>query len=532
MLGDFVTMSRPELDRLAVMRRIAERRTTQRIAAEQLGLTLRQVERLYRAYKASGAAGLVSRRRGAPSNHQLEPELRALAVKLVRERYADFGPTLAHEKLREQHGLAVGLTTVRKWMIADGIWTTRRDRAKRMQQPRYRRACLGELVQIDGSDHEWFEERAPRCTLLVFIDDATGRLMELRFARSESTFDYFEATRSYLQRHGKPVAFYSDKAAIFRVNAKDPKAGDGFTQFGRAMHDLNIDSICANTPAAKGRVERANQTLQDRLVKELRLQGISTLAAANAYAPSFMVQFNRRFGREPQSAHDAHRPLLEHERLDHVFTWQEERRVTRNLTLHYKRVMYLLEPSEMSRRAANSHVLVRETEDGIVVIEHKGVPLPARAFAKDARARQGDVVPNKVLAPALHAIKQQQRARDAAARPGQRLTLREEDLMLKALGEPGLPCRRGPGRPSLLEAVTRKNEALAADAKEQPSASGSLVDSLLAGTLRSFAAMQSAATSSPPSIADTRSPGRPPGRRPGRPTIREAALARLSSEQT
>ncbi len=140
--------------------------------------------------------------------------------------------------------------------------------------------------------------------------------MELRFARSESTFEYFEATRSYLQRHGKPVAFYSDKASIFRVNAKSPKAGDGFTQFGRAMHDLNVDVICANTPGAKGRVERAHQTLQDRLVKELRLRGISDLAPANAYAPEFMAEYDGRFAREARSAQDAHRPLLEHERLE------------------------------------------------------------------------------------------------------------------------------------------------------------------------------------------------------------------------
>jgi hypothetical protein len=150
-------------------------------------------------------------------------------------------------------------------MLADGIWTTRRERASRAYQPRHRRACLGELVQIDGCLRHWFEGRGPQCTALVFVDDATGRLMELRFARSESTFDYFEATRTYLQRHGKPVAFYSDKHSIFRVNAKDPKAGDGYTQFGRAMGDLNIDIICANSAPAKGRVERAHQTLQETL---------------------------------------------------------------------------------------------------------------------------------------------------------------------------------------------------------------------------------------------------------------------------
>ncbi len=167
-------------------------------------------------------------------------------------------------------------------MSAAGLWQTRKERRSRPLQPRHRRACIGELVQIDGSDHEWFEQRGPRCTLLVYVDDATSRLQELRFA-PESTFDYFEATRRYLERHGKPVAFYSDKHSVFRVNAKDAKAGDGYTQVGRALSELNIDIICANSPAAKGRVERANQTLQDRLVKELRLRDICTVEAGNAF---------------------------------------------------------------------------------------------------------------------------------------------------------------------------------------------------------------------------------------------------------
>ena len=437
-----VTMSPKELERLALMRRIAERRTTQRLAAEQLGLTVRQVERLYAAYKARGAEGLVSRKRGGPSNRRLPAELRDLALKLVRGQYADFGPTLAHEKLLEVHGIRVSVTTVRKWMISDGAWTTRRERKKRVQQPRRRRACLGELIQIDGCLHHWFEERGPQCTVLVYVDDATGRLMELRFVRSESTFDYFESTRSYLGRHGKPVAFYSDKAAIFRVNAKDPRAGDGYTQFGRAMFDLNIDVICANTPAAKGRVERAHQTLQDRLVKELRLRKISDMDAGNAFVPEFMADYNKRFAREPQSAHDAHRPLLPHEKLDRVFTWQEERHVTQNLTLHYRRIMYLLEPSELARAAAGKKVVVRETNDGDVVIEYKGVALPARQFVKDARVSQGAIADNKILGPLLAQIRAQQEERDAQTLATKRLTLRDEDLMRKGMGKPGLQTRR------------------------------------------------------------------------------------------
>jgi hypothetical protein len=182
----------------------------------------------------------------------------------VRERYADFGPTFAAEKLAERYDLRVSRETLRSWMRQAGIWMSRAER-KRIQQPRYRREHVGELVQIDGSEHRWFEDRAAACTLLVFVDDATSRLMELRFVASESTFAYFEALKAYLRRHGKPVAFYSDKHSIFRVSNENTASGNGMTQFGRALSELNIEILCANTSQAKGRVERAHHTLQDRL---------------------------------------------------------------------------------------------------------------------------------------------------------------------------------------------------------------------------------------------------------------------------
>ena len=172
--------------------------------------------------------------------------------------------------------MELSVETLRHWMIEDGLWVPRARREPRIQQPRRRRPCRGELIQIDGCDHEWFEERATRCTLLVFVDDATSALMELLFCESESAFSYFAAMRSYLEQHGKPVALYSDKAGVFRVNQKEPHGGAGVTQFSRALGSLNIDILCANTPAAKGRVERAHLTLQDRLVKELRLRGSAT----------------------------------------------------------------------------------------------------------------------------------------------------------------------------------------------------------------------------------------------------------------
>ena len=411
MTDDLTSLSTREMDRLQVVLRIADRRLTQSAGAKILGISERQMRRICRRFAQEGAAGLASRRRGK-SNRRLPAALRNEALALVRARYADFGPTLAQEKLLEQHDIRIAPETLRQWMIDDGIWLTRRQRKKRVQQPRHRRDCAGELVQIDGCEHHWFEDRGPKCVLLVYVDDATGKLMALWMCESESSFSYFHATRVYLERHGKPVALYSDKAAVFRVNAKAPKAGDGFTQFGRAMSDLNIDVICANTPAAKGRVERAHQTLQDRLVKELRLRRISTMQDANRYLPAFMDDYNRRFGRAPRNDHDAHRPLNERDCLDDIFTWQEQRRVTAQLTVQHKRTMYLLEPTEQAKGAAKKRVTVVEYEDGGVSIRYRGVPLAARPFHKDGCVTQASIVENKLLSGALTEIRKRQQQRE------------------------------------------------------------------------------------------------------------------------
>src|SRR6059036_1275853 len=219
-MAETVGLTMGELDRLQLMTRIAERRLTRRRAAELLGLSERQVRRLSGAFAHAGAAGLASRRRGRPSNRRLADATREQALALLREHYADFGPTFAHQKLTEEHQLVLSVETLRGWMIAADLWVPRTQRARRSYPPRPRRAFLGELVQIDGSEHAWFEDRGPVCTLLVYVDDATSRLMELSFAAVESTFDYFRATRRYLERHGKPMAFYSDRLSVFHVQAR------------------------------------------------------------------------------------------------------------------------------------------------------------------------------------------------------------------------------------------------------------------------------------------------------------------------
>ena len=325
-----VTMTMRDLDRLKCIQAVVDGNLKPGRAAERLGLTTRQVRRLTRRYAQEGPVGLISRHRNRPSNNRLEPSLAERVIGILRESYADFGPTLAAEKLRERHQIDLAKETVRQLKIAAGLWIPRRLRPPKIQQPRARRACLGELVQIDGCDHRWFEDRAPACTALVYVDDATSRLMVVLFTGAESTFAYFEATRQYLDRYGKPLAFYSDKASIFRVNQKSATGGDGHTQFGRALYELNIDGICANTPAAKGRVERAHQTLQDRLVKELRLHGISTIDAANAlHADRSSTTTTAASGssRGIVTMRIERSATMKH--LDTIFAWRETRKVTK-----------------------------------------------------------------------------------------------------------------------------------------------------------------------------------------------------------
>ncbi len=280
-----------------------------------------------------------------------------------------------------------------------------------MYQPRARRACLGELIQIDGSDHRWFEERAPACTLLVYVDDATSRLMMLHFTQTESTFSYFEATRAYIECHGKPGAFYSDKYSVFR-NVTPGKTGNRVTHFGRAMYELNIDTFCANSSPAKGRVERAHLTLQDRLVKEMRLRGISTVVDANAYAPSFMAAYNARFAKPPKSDFNAHRPLRADENLDLVLTWREPRKVTKSLTVQYDRVMYLLDDTPENRQLVDRTIEVWEYPDGRIELRAEGRVLPCRQYDRLAEIDQGAIVEHKRLSHMLQIAQALQAQRD------------------------------------------------------------------------------------------------------------------------
>jgi transposase len=392
-------MSKEELNRLEVMKRLQEKQMNQRTAAEILGISVRQVKRLLRAYRRNGAGGLVSKQRGRPSHHQLAAGTVRAALDLLKGRYADFGPTLAHEKLVEQHGIELSLGSVRKIMIEEDIWKARKARRLAVHPMRERRACFGELVQMDGADHDWFEGRSERCTLLVMIDDATGKLGALSFVPEETFFGYCGLLKQYLGVHGRPVGLYTDKHGIFRVNIPNSSSGDNLTQFGRAMQELEIPILCANTPQAKGRVERVNLTLQDRLVKEMRLRGINNMRQGNAYLPEFLIDFNTRFAVQPRSSLDAHRSLANHQILDRILTWHEPRTISKSLTVQFKNVVYQIHTDRPAYALHNAKVLICQDAHGKVAILYKDAPLDYTIFHK--QKRQAEIVSSKHLDRAL-----------------------------------------------------------------------------------------------------------------------------------
>jgi transposase len=380
-----LTMSTQEVERLTVIKQVAAKQLKQGEAMRLLKLSKRQVIRLVKGYRREGTAGLISKQRGQCSNRKYTEEKKETIKEIVEKIYRDFGPKFAAEKLEEKHKIKVSKETLRKWMIDWGLWKARRHKRAQIHQSRERRACFGELIQIDGSPHDWFEGRGPKCCLLVFIDDATSQLVGLRFEATETTAGYFRLARQYMERDGVPLAFYSDKYGVFRVNLPEAQ-GDCETQFGRGCRALGIELICADSPQAKGRVERANNTLQDRLVKEMRLAGINDMEAGNAFVPTFMKSHNDRFSVIPRSEINAHRKALpEKEALDLIFSFQDERKLSKNLELSYKNRIYQIQTATTGYRLRGAKVTVCEDSTGKVTLMYKDKILVYRCHQKASR---------------------------------------------------------------------------------------------------------------------------------------------------
>ena len=388
-------MSAKELSRLEVTQRLSEKRMSQKEAGTILHLGTRQIKRLLKAYRKRGAAGLVSKHRGRRGNNRLAEDVKQRALNLLKTKYKGFGPTLAHEKLVEKDKLKLSDESVRQFMIEEDLWKPRKAKKVGVHQLRERRACFGEMIQIDGSPHDWFEGRAEVCVLLVFIDDATGQVVQLLFVESESFFSYCQAAEGYFKRCGKPLAFYSDRHGIFRVNVPSTGSGEALTQFGRAMQELDIQIICANTPQAKGRVERVIQTLQDRLPKEMRLRGISSMTDGNAYVPQFMADLNQRFAVEARSAVNAHRPLTAKDDLARILTWQETRTLSKNLTLQFEKVVYQIQTNRPTYALRQAQVTVCVNPQEEMTILYNGKALPYTIYKQ--QAKQAEIVSAKQL---------------------------------------------------------------------------------------------------------------------------------------
>jgi hypothetical protein len=386
MKGGTLAMSVENLNRLKVLEKLKNKQLRQVEAATQLGLTPRQIRRLEKRYNEKGAEGLIPRYRGKPGNNRLSDDVKKEAMDWVRKNYIDFGPTLAHEKLQEIHQLKLSVESVRQLMMNEELWTGKKRKNIVVHQQRTRRSCLGELVQLDGSPHDWFEGRAEKCCLLVWVDDATSRLLHLRFEPCETTWGYFRGMKDYLKKHGCPVCLYPDRHSIFRNNTGSELKELDDTQFTRAMKQLGIKVICARSPQAKGRVERANGTLQDRLIKELRLRKINDIKTANDFLPTFMEDYNRRFGVEPKNPTDSHqRELPDDESLDLILSYQETRKLSKNLELSYYNTIYQIQTKQRGYRLRHARVLVSENSEGQVTLWHQGKKLPYTTQVKQKR---------------------------------------------------------------------------------------------------------------------------------------------------
>jgi transposase len=384
-----IELSQRERDRLKVLHEVEQRHLTQREAARRLRLSERQVRRLQVRVRAEGDRGVIHRLRGRSSNRKIPEERQQRILAQVRGRYADFGPTLASEHL-QQEGWAVSRETLRQLMIAGGLWRPRRRKVAAVHVWRERRASFGELVLWDSSPYRWLEDRGPACQLILMMDDATGRLWG-RFAEHDSTEENFRVLEGWLRRWGRPLACYTDRNSLFTINRPaqlgEQLAGQGpLTQIGRALGELDIESILARSPQAKGRIENAFGTLQDRLAKEMRLAGISSLARANDYFQLVFVPFwEQHFAVEPRSKQDAHRALGRGHRLEEILSWRAARVVTSDYTVSWDGRRWGVPREEVRAGLRGARVALERRLDGTHWLRFGKQYLPLRPCPEPPR---------------------------------------------------------------------------------------------------------------------------------------------------
>ena len=364
--GDVIMVRQRELKRLHVVRKVMEGTLTQRTAAGLISLTERQIRRIVKRIRQEGDEGIRHKSRSAPSKRKLPFKERI--VRLYRSTYPDFGPTLFTEKLAEREGITVSRETVRTWLMEAGEWKKHR-RHKAHRQWRERKDCYGEMLQMDGSHHDWFEGRGPRCVLMAYSDDATGNVYG-RFYDYEGTIPAMDSFTRYVTKNGLPMSVYLDKHTTYKSWARrdDFQEAEPISQFGRALAELGVKMLHAHSPQAKGRIERLFQTFQDRLVKEMRLRGVSTIPDANRFLASYLPVYNRRFSVPPKKNEDLHRTV--NVELDTILCIKTERTLKNDHTIQYKGTLYQIKDQIRAKR-----VMVEELIDGSMRIRHKGTPV-------------------------------------------------------------------------------------------------------------------------------------------------------------
>ncbi len=389
-----IQMTQAEISRADILSKIGQKKLTQRKAAEMLGLCERHVRRLYNRFQRIGLTSVVSQKRGKPSNHQLSKSLKARISELITiELYSGFGPTFMREKLQELHNIKASIETTRQIMIQNGVWEAHKKKCPVIHQQRKRRARCGELVQIDGSPHAWFENRGEPCVLISFVDDATGRTYG-RFFHSETTKAYMIISKMYFLKYGRPLAFYCDKDSVFRINRPGCLKKEQITQFARACKELDIEIICANSASAKGRVERNHQTQQDRLIKELRIAEINSIDKANEFLDGFYWDlYNNKFAVAAASSIDAHRTLLPEHDLNKILSRKRQGKLSKNLEVQCDNVIYQVVLEKASRRLQKATVTIIKGLDGRIYIEHDGESLPFKIFSE--QEAPGKIVSSK-----------------------------------------------------------------------------------------------------------------------------------------
>ena len=358
-----ITMSKKEIRYGEVISQIVAKKLSQSNAALLLGLSVRQIKRLCKRYKEEGLSGLAHRNRGRPSNNKINEDLKNSIFKIITTEYPDFSCQLISELLSERHGISVSAEWIRNLLAQTKVRIPKSRSGQKCHQPRTRRSRRGELIQIDGSYHNWFEGRGDKCCLLVAIDDATSELMGLKFITHESTVGYMELISEYMRKHGRPITFYSDRLNTLKT---------GSSQIDRALSELDIGLINANSPQAKGRVERANKTLQDRLIKLMRLAGISNMDDGNVFLQKYMEIHNKQFAREPRDKVDAHRELPKHKNINKIFCGKTKRKVSKSLSIQYQGKIYNLNCKKIKHRLVGKTALVMELSDK-VHIEINGI---------------------------------------------------------------------------------------------------------------------------------------------------------------